>query len=218
MSLESDGGMIYSQGKTEKLGEKPVPVPLYPPQIPRGLTRTNPGLRGERLATSRLSHGTAHILLLARQILLTTTYNVPPNNGYKTETTLSSERAYRIPLAGPLNGKGQVVHCRCQRSDRGLVEFPSFIGYLDSCVTGMSCPSLPIQPARSVKIKYTKLSREIFFILKDAARCDVMPRLLLYVQVPHMLLTLKPCCRMDVVQTKTVSNTNYFRYKFKIIF
>jgi hypothetical protein len=26
MSLESDGGMIYCQGKTEELGEKPVPV------------------------------------------------------------------------------------------------------------------------------------------------------------------------------------------------
>jgi hypothetical protein len=38
MSLESDGGMIYCQGKTEELGEKPVPVPLCPPQIPHGLT------------------------------------------------------------------------------------------------------------------------------------------------------------------------------------
>jgi hypothetical protein len=27
------------QGKTEVLGEKPVPVPLCPPQIPHGLTR-----------------------------------------------------------------------------------------------------------------------------------------------------------------------------------
>jgi hypothetical protein len=38
MSLESDGGMIYLQGKTEELGEKPVPVPLCPPQIPHGFT------------------------------------------------------------------------------------------------------------------------------------------------------------------------------------
>jgi len=29
----------YWQGKTEELGEKPVPVPLCPPQIPHGLTR-----------------------------------------------------------------------------------------------------------------------------------------------------------------------------------
>jgi len=28
----------YWQGKTEELGEKPVPVPLCPPQIPHGLT------------------------------------------------------------------------------------------------------------------------------------------------------------------------------------
>jgi hypothetical protein len=27
------------QGKTKVLGEKPVPVPLCPPQTPRGLTR-----------------------------------------------------------------------------------------------------------------------------------------------------------------------------------
>jgi hypothetical protein len=27
------------QGETEELGEKPVPVPLCPPQIPHGLTR-----------------------------------------------------------------------------------------------------------------------------------------------------------------------------------
>jgi hypothetical protein len=48
------------QGKTEVLGEKPVPVPLCPPQIPHGLTPgSNPGLRGERPVTNRPSHGTA---------------------------------------------------------------------------------------------------------------------------------------------------------------
>jgi hypothetical protein len=48
------------QGKTEVLGEKLVPVSLCPPQIPYGLTpASNPGLCGERLATNRLSHGTA---------------------------------------------------------------------------------------------------------------------------------------------------------------
>jgi hypothetical protein len=45
----SNGGMIW-QGKTEELGEKPVPVPLCPPQIP--------GLRAERPAINRMSHGT----------------------------------------------------------------------------------------------------------------------------------------------------------------
>jgi hypothetical protein len=38
-------------GKTEVLGEKPVPVPLYPPQIPHGPTPgSKPGLCVERPA------------------------------------------------------------------------------------------------------------------------------------------------------------------------
>jgi hypothetical protein len=40
------------QGKTEVLGEKPVPVPLCPPQIPHGLTRDRTrasAVRGRRL-------------------------------------------------------------------------------------------------------------------------------------------------------------------------
>jgi hypothetical protein len=45
---------LYWQGKTEELGEKPVPVPLCPPQIPHGLTwaRTRASaVRGRRLTT-----------------------------------------------------------------------------------------------------------------------------------------------------------------------
>jgi hypothetical protein len=44
----------YWQGKTEKVGEKPVPVPLCPPQTPHGLTRGRTrasALRGRRLTT-----------------------------------------------------------------------------------------------------------------------------------------------------------------------
>jgi hypothetical protein len=44
----------YWQGKTEELGEKPVPVPLCPPQIPHGLTRAwtwASAVRGRRLTT-----------------------------------------------------------------------------------------------------------------------------------------------------------------------
>jgi hypothetical protein len=59
VSLESDGGIIHLRGKTEELGEKPVPVPLCPPQIPYGLTRA-------RIwpATNDLSHGTPSSRLL----------------------------------------------------------------------------------------------------------------------------------------------------------
>jgi hypothetical protein len=47
----------YWQGKTE-LGEKPVPVPLYPPQIPHGLTRARtraPAVRGRWLKTRTMA-------------------------------------------------------------------------------------------------------------------------------------------------------------------
>jgi hypothetical protein len=50
------------QGKTDVLEEKPVPVPLCPPQIPMHDPEFNPGLCGERPATNRLSHGTAKCL------------------------------------------------------------------------------------------------------------------------------------------------------------
>jgi hypothetical protein len=47
-------------GENRQLGEKPVPVPLCPPQISHGLDLgSNPGLRGERPTTNRLSYGTA---------------------------------------------------------------------------------------------------------------------------------------------------------------
>jgi hypothetical protein len=42
----------YWQGKTEELGEKPVPVPLCPPQISHGLTRAR-----TRASANHLSHG-----------------------------------------------------------------------------------------------------------------------------------------------------------------
>jgi hypothetical protein len=44
----------YWQGKTEELGEKPVPVPLCPPQIPHGLTQARTrasAVRCQRLTT-----------------------------------------------------------------------------------------------------------------------------------------------------------------------
>jgi hypothetical protein len=55
----SNGAPVESnlQGKTEVLGEKPVPVPLCSPQIPHGLTEDR--TRSGRTAANRLSHGTA---------------------------------------------------------------------------------------------------------------------------------------------------------------
>jgi hypothetical protein len=49
------------RGKTEELGEKPVPVPLRPPQIPHGLTRAlTPvsAVNGWRLTTRAMARPT----------------------------------------------------------------------------------------------------------------------------------------------------------------
>jgi hypothetical protein len=52
-------------GENRQLGEKPVLVPICPPQISHGLDLgSNPGLRGERPATMRLSHGTVEVIRL----------------------------------------------------------------------------------------------------------------------------------------------------------
>jgi hypothetical protein len=53
------GGMRIGRENRSTL-RKPVPVPLCPPQILRDLTRSpNPGRRGGKPATNRLSYGTA---------------------------------------------------------------------------------------------------------------------------------------------------------------
>jgi hypothetical protein len=52
MSIEIHGGMIVTEKKTKELKDKLVPVPLYPPQIPYGLTRAQTqasAMSGQRL-------------------------------------------------------------------------------------------------------------------------------------------------------------------------
>jgi hypothetical protein len=70
-----------SQGKTEVFGEKPVPVPCCPPQIPHG-----PTLSGERPVTKRLSHGTALLKRLVIEIHVTVKWgNILPSSVYVTK-------------------------------------------------------------------------------------------------------------------------------------
>jgi hypothetical protein len=61
--MENHGGMILT-GKTEEIGEKPVPVPycLYQKSTWTDLG-TNPGLCCERPMTNHLCHGTAYFNL-----------------------------------------------------------------------------------------------------------------------------------------------------------
>jgi hypothetical protein len=47
-------------GENEDLGEEPLPLPLYPPQIPHGLTNgIFTGFHDERQANNRLKYGMA---------------------------------------------------------------------------------------------------------------------------------------------------------------
>jgi hypothetical protein len=64
--MANHGSMILAgETEDEELRETPAPVSFCPPQIQRRLTRApNPGLRGERPATNRLSHGTALVTRL----------------------------------------------------------------------------------------------------------------------------------------------------------
>jgi hypothetical protein len=50
------------QGKAEELGQKHVPLPLCPPQVPNRMTRAR--IRSSAVGFQRLSHGTAWIALL----------------------------------------------------------------------------------------------------------------------------------------------------------
>jgi hypothetical protein len=57
-----------------------APVPLYPPQIPRSDLGSNPGRRGGKPATNRLSYGTARSLVLVRENLSWKGYGLPISN------------------------------------------------------------------------------------------------------------------------------------------
>jgi hypothetical protein len=60
---------IY-RGKPDELGKKLVPVPLCPPQITQGTDPgANPGLRGQRGVTNRLSHMSTHSVPIMNQPL-----------------------------------------------------------------------------------------------------------------------------------------------------
>jgi hypothetical protein len=82
------------QGRTEVLGEKPVPVPLCPPQIPHRLTLgSKSGLRGGRPAANRLSHGTASTEHVETPAVSISVYKRVSNNLYLSH---ESERTFYV--------------------------------------------------------------------------------------------------------------------------
>jgi hypothetical protein len=54
------GGMMIGRGN-RSTRRKPAPVPLCPPQTPHACLHANPGRRGGKSATNRLSYGTTKI-------------------------------------------------------------------------------------------------------------------------------------------------------------
>jgi hypothetical protein len=52
------GGMKIGRG-SRSIRRKPTPAPLCPPQVPLKRTRANPGCRGRKPVTNRLSYGVA---------------------------------------------------------------------------------------------------------------------------------------------------------------
>jgi hypothetical protein len=52
------GGMMIGKGNLSTW-RKPAPMPRCPPQTPHARLDANPGRRGEKPATNRLSYGTA---------------------------------------------------------------------------------------------------------------------------------------------------------------
>jgi hypothetical protein len=63
--------MMIGKGNRSTL-RKLAPVSLWPPQTPRACPDANPGRRGGKPATSRLSYSTAYIFLLTLGRLLPT--------------------------------------------------------------------------------------------------------------------------------------------------
>jgi hypothetical protein len=53
------GGMVGKGNRSTR--RKPTPVPLYPPQSPTCCPDANPGRRGGKPASNRLSYGTAFL-------------------------------------------------------------------------------------------------------------------------------------------------------------
>jgi hypothetical protein len=70
MSLESDGGMIFT-GQNRRTRRKTCPSATLSTTNPTWIDLgTNPGLRGDRPVTDDLSHGTAPMIVLPYRVLV----------------------------------------------------------------------------------------------------------------------------------------------------
>jgi hypothetical protein len=132
MSLESDGGMIYWQGKNEELWEKPLPVPLYPPQIPHGLTRERTRasmVRGRRLTTWAMARPVLYVIyskfandtfIMRVSTALSKGKRYGRNCSYSTTTletllvTVFSLLWTVFPSSNRYSSRRRIILCNCQ--------------------------------------------------------------------------------------------------------
>jgi hypothetical protein len=84
------GGMRIGRGN-RNTRRKPTSVSLYPPQIPHKLT-WNPGRRSRKLATNRLSYGTALLRTLVTIIGVRQS-----RSGYLSDKSLEPYRCANLP-------------------------------------------------------------------------------------------------------------------------
>jgi hypothetical protein len=83
------GGMRIGRGNRSSR-RKPAPVPVCSPQIPHDLG-SNPGRRGGKPATNRLSYGTASLIRLG---VAYSPYELTPTQGLNQATTGTAVTQY----------------------------------------------------------------------------------------------------------------------------
>jgi hypothetical protein len=91
------GGMMIGRGN-RSTRRKTVPVPLCPPQTPHACPDANPGRRGGKTATNRLSYGTPFFVLFGLNLV-----------GFLPENRERIESLKRIELQKYMIGNVQKV-------------------------------------------------------------------------------------------------------------
>jgi hypothetical protein len=97
------------QGKTEELGEKPVPVPLCPPQMPHGLTQDRTrasAVGGRRLTAWAMARPVCVLKLFISQhvLMLHISSYTRLSNHFDFTCLLGNYQEYNAPLCSCANG------------------------------------------------------------------------------------------------------------------
>jgi hypothetical protein len=154
MSLESDGRIrpIYWQEKTEELGEKPVPLPLCPPQIPHGLTRARTpasAVRDRRLTTWAMARPRTALQSCQQScshlLKMTVFWDVAPTS------LVEIDRRFRNAYCRHYQSDESVLY---QTAQRNIPED----NHLHTCRRESSCSSLSREVSRMLSLSINSLT------------------------------------------------------------